>query len=140
MTYVCFVTRDPLTTFNSIYAYAKLRAFPQKILVFYTVERNLHRFISLINALYEAYNRDIEISTRKIEDEFKDIGEEIKKIKGDILIDITGARKSHIIAIMSTLRKGVIVYLRLEDMSFSKIPMMMRPLSLQKIIEVAING
>lgn len=139
MTYVCFVTRDPLITFNSLYAYARVRSFPRKILVFYLDDKNLEKFLSVVRYFYEIYDKEVEIKSRRIIDEFRDIGEELRNLE-EVVIDITGARKSQIIAIMSVLRKGRIVYLRLEDMNYAGLPTMMRPLSAQKIMEVNIDG
>ena len=62
----------------------------------------------------------------------KMIGDMIEK--GDI-IDITGARKMMILSLMG-IKNVDIVYLFLRDMRFSNTPFMMRPISIQNLMEV----
>ena len=139
MIYIAFLTRDPLTTFNSIYAYTKTRGFPKKILILYTDEGLLNKLLSSLKLLFEIYGKDISISTRKIENDFSDIKEVFESIKEEFIVDITGARKSQIIALMSYLRRGKISYLKLEDMKYAHLPFMMRPMPVQRIMEVNLD-
>jgi len=139
MIYIAFLTRDPLTTFNSIYAYSKTKGFPKKILILYTDEDLLNKLLSPLKFLFEIYGKEVSISTRRIEDDFSDIKEVFESIDEDFIVDITGARKSQIIALMSCLRRGKISYLKLEDMKYSHLPFMMRPMPAQKIMEVNID-
>jgi len=140
MKYVFFVTRDPWASFNSIYAYIKIKNVkPSKFLALYTDEKNMKSVHHMLSTLYEKIGKDFEMMKIKIDSD--DI-EEHRRILADHLeegdiVDITGARKIMILALSGI--KGVkIVYLYLRDMRFSSHPFMMRPMSVQSFAEVEV--
>ncbi len=137
MKYITFVSREVWPAFNSIYAYTKLKnAFPKKILIFHTDASMAEKLEEKIKVLYKENGKSVSIQRVKIDDSV----EEMKKIIKDLVengdtIDITGARKSMLLALID-IRNVKIVYLLLKDMRFSGYPFMMRPLSLQEFSEV----
>ena len=140
MKYVFFVTRDPWASFNSIYAYTKIKGdYPSKFLTFYTNDENMELVEKMLSRYYSEINKNMKMKKMKIDSESmiyyrKIIESEIES--GDV-IDITGARKIMILALSGL--KGVrIVYLYLKDMRFSSLPFIMRPLSVQSFEEVEV--
>ena len=87
--------------------------------------------------LYEVNGREVTFVKRKIGDEISTLRKILLDIveEGDV-IDITGARKAAILALMGV-ENVKIAYLMLRDMRFSSYPFMMRPLSLQRLMEVS---
>lgn len=137
MKYITFVSREVWPAFNSIYAYTKLKnTFPPRILVFYTDAGTAEKLEEKIRVLYRENGKNASIQKVKIDDSVEEMKEIIKSLveNGDT-IDITGARKSMLLALMD-IRNVEIVYLLLKDMRFSSYPFMMRPLSLQTFSEV----
>ena len=140
MNYVFFVTRDPWASFNSIYAYTKIRnSYPDNFLALYTDDENMSLVERMISRFYGEIGRDLEFKKRKIDSESME--DYRKVIEGEIqpgdIVDITGARKIMILAV-SELKDVRIVYLYLKDMRFSSLPFMMRPLSVQSFAEVSV--
>ena len=140
MKYVFFVTRDPWSSFNSIYAYTKIKGkYPSEFLAFYTDDKNMAQVERMLSKVYGKMKKEAEIRKVKVESENladfkKRVAEEIEP--GDI-VDITGARKIMILAV-SSLKNVRIVYLYLRDMRFSSLPFMMRPLAVQSFEEVEV--
>jgi len=90
----------------------------------------------MIKILYQVNRKEVEIRSIRIEENIEDMKKILENIveEGDV-IDITGARKSMILGLMDV--KGIkIIYLLLKDMRFSSYPFTMRPLSLQRLMEV----
>ncbi len=137
MKYIIFVSREIWPAFNSIYAYTKLKGeFPSKIVLMYTEGEIARTLEKKIKVLYREHGRYLNIQKIKIDNSIEKMNTVLKDIveEGDIL-DITGARKSMLLALMD-IKNVKIVYLMLRDMRFSKHPFMMRPLSLQEFSEV----
>ena len=136
--YILFVSREIWPPFNSLYAYIKIKKeFPREVVLLYTDENIVQKIERKIKKLYQIHEKDIILRKRKINQEISFI----RKILLDILedgdiIDITGARKAMILALVGV-ENIRIVYLHLYDMRFSEYPFMMRPLSLQKLMEVS---
>ena len=92
------------------------------------------RLERMIKILYN--KKDVKIRKIRIEEDIEDMKKMLENLieDGDT-IDITGARKSMILGLIDV--RGVkIIYLLLKDMRFSSYPFMMRPLSLQMLMEV----
>ncbi len=137
MKYIFFVSREIWPPFNSIYSYTKIKKeFPGEFLSFYTNEGNMKKVEKMLRILYEKNGKEIKIKKIKtienVDSMRKMIGDMIEK--GDI-IDITGARKMMILSLMG-IKNVDIVYLFLRDMRFSNTPFMMRPISIQNLMEV----
>lgn len=140
MKYVFFVTRDPWASFNSIYAYTKIKGeYPSEFLSFYTNSKNMELVEKMLSKLYDEINKNlnmkkVKIDSESLEDYRRIIESDIES--GDV-VDITGARKIMILAV-SGLKDVRIVYLYLKDMRFSSLPFMMRPLNIQSFEEVEV--
>ncbi|GEM_PF-2557933 len=138
MRYIFFVSREPWASFNSIYAYARLKKEkPSEMVALYSSEENMSRVCKMLQILYDNLGWELKIKKIKIGD--SNI-EALRKImmniisEGDI-VDITGARKLMILSLLGI--RGIrVIYLHLQDMRFSSRPFMMRPLNLQELMEV----
>ncbi len=140
MKYVFFVSREIWPSFNSIYAYTAIKNFfPLEFLAIYTDDKNMRKVEKMLRALYAAHEKNFEIVKIRVR------GNSVLHIEqviqehlstGDV-IDITGARKLMILSLLH-LNNVKIVYLLLRDMRFSGKPFMMRPVSLQEMMEVSI--
>ena len=139
MKYVFFVTRDPWSSFNSIYAYTKIKGnYPSEFLVFYTDDKNMAQVERMLYRIYGEMKKEAEIRKVKIESEdLEDFKKRMEEIEPGDIVDITGARKIMILAV-SSLKNVRIVYLYLRDMRFSSLPFMMRPLAVQSFEEVEV--
>ncbi len=139
MQYIFFVSKEPWSSFNSIYAYVRLRGhFPKTLIAFYSDEKSMKLIEDMLSILYENYDKKYDLKKVRLPENFEDMIKIIESYvqKGD-LVDITGARKFTILSLMHL--HGInIVYLQLKDMRFSTSPFMMRPLSLQTLMEVKI--
>jgi len=133
--YITFLSREIWPSFNSIYAYTKIRGrYPKEIVIFYSTLDMALRLERMIKILYN--KKDVKIRKIRIEEDIEDMKKMLENLieDGDT-IDITGARKSMILGLIDV--RGVkIIYLLLKDMRFSSYPFMMRPLSLQMLMEV----
>ena len=90
-----------------------------------------------IKMLYKVNVKEVVVVKRKIGEEISTLRKILLDIveEGDV-IDITGARKATILALMGV-ENVKITYLMLRDMRFSSYPFMMRPVSLQRLMEVS---
>ncbi len=139
MKYIIFISKDIWPAINSFCSYTKLkREYPKDIVILYSSLTEGESLGKKIKILYDALNKEVKIEKIKIEENVESVKNAIKDIvdEGDI-IDITGARKSMILALMH-LGNVKIVYLRLADMRFSERAFLMRPMALQKLMEVQI--
>ncbi len=139
MKYIIFVSKDIWPAINSFCAYIKLkREYPKDIVILYSSLKEGESLGRKIKILYNALNKEAKIEKIKIEENVDSVKNAIKDIvdEGDT-IDITGARKSMILALMH-LSNVKIVYLRLSDMRFSESAFLMRPMALQELMEVQI--
>ncbi len=137
MKYIILVSREVWPSFNSLYAYTKLRGiYPREILILYSDPECASKLEEKIKILYRENDKNLSIRKMKIDGNLEDMRRVAEGVveEGDV-IDITGARKSMLLAFLDV-RNVHIVYLLLMDMRFSSMPFMMRPLSLQKIMEV----
>ncbi len=138
MKYITFLSRDIWPAFNSIYAYTKIKGhFPKKIVLLYSQGDMVGDIEKRIRILYQVNGKEVTLIKRKIGEEITTLRKILLDIveEGDV-IDITGARKATILALMGV-ENVKITYLMLRDMSFSSYPFMMRPVSLQRLMEVS---
>ncbi len=138
MKYIIFLSKDIWPAINSFCAYIKLKKeYPENILILYS-SSNEEILEKRIKDIYRLISKNVQIRKIKIDENVDTLKNLIESIvdEGDI-IDITGARKSMILAFMH-LKNLKIVYLHLKDMRFSQRKFMMRPMALQKWVEVEI--
>ncbi len=139
MKYVIFVSKDIWPAINSFWAYIKLkRNYPKNIVILFSYLKAGELLDKKIRIIYEILNKEVSIKTLKIDENVEGMKNVIRDVveNGDV-IDITGARKSMILALMH-LSNVKIVYLHLRDMRFSERAFLMRPLALQDLMEVQI--
>ena len=139
MKYIIFVSKDVWPAINSFCAYVKLRKrYPKNIVILYSHLKAGEILDKKIRIIYESLNKEASIESVKIEEDVENVKAIVKNVveNGDI-IDITGARKSMILALMH-LTNVKVVYLHLADMRFSEHLFLMRPMSLQRLMEVDI--
>jgi len=135
MKYLFFVSREIWSSFNSIYAFLKIRhEYPTEFVAIYTDESKMRIVERMLLSLYTNVGRDLKMRKIKIGDgsvdEYRRVIEDVVD-EGDI-VDITGARKIMILSLTGI--KGIrITYLYLADMRFSSLPFMMRPLTIQNL-------
>ncbi len=137
MKYIILVSREVWPSFNSLYAYTKLKGiYPKEILILYSDPQCAFQLEEKIGILYRENDRNLNVRKMKIDENLEEMRRIVEDVveEGDV-IDITGARKSMLLAFLDV-RKVRIVYLFLGDMRFSSLPFMMRPISLQRIMEV----
>ncbi len=137
MKYIFFVSREIWPPFNSIYSYTKIKKeFPSEFLSFYTNERNMRKVEKMIKILYEKNGKIAKIKKIKAMENVDLMRKVIRDmIEEKDIIDITGARKMMILSLIG-IKNVNIVYLFLRDMRFSNTPFMMRPLTIQSLMEV----
>ncbi len=139
MKYILFVSREMWPPLNSLYAYSKIKGvFPSQVIILYTDEDVMRKIEDRIKRLYEIHGKILNLKKRKVSYEVSSLRKILLDIieDGDV-IDITGARKAMILSLMG-IENVKVTYLFLKDMRFSNYPFMMRPLSLQKLMEVSL--
>ena len=137
MQYLFFVSREPWASFNSIYAYVRTRGKIDELVALYSSEENMKKVERMLTVLFRSYGNELKLRKVRIpEDGVEDMGKMLESIvhEGDV-VDITGARKLMILSLLR-LRGVKVVYLFLQDMRFSSLPFMMRPLNFQRLEEV----
>ena len=140
MRYIFFVTREPWASFNSVYAYIRTKdRIPDEYVALYSDEDSMKNVSNMLNIMYNALGKKLKIEKVRIPDaSVEDLAKILENLieEGDI-VDITGARKLMILSLLG-IRGIIVVYLYLQDMRFSSLPFMARPLSIQQLVEVEI--
>ncbi len=140
MRYIFFVTREPWASFNSVYAYIRIKdRMPDEYVALYSDEESMKNVGNMLEIMYNALGKKLKMEKVRIPDASV---EDLAKILGNLIaegdiVDITGARKLMILSLLG-IRGITVVYLYLQDMQFSALPFMARPLSVQRLVEVVI--
>ncbi len=142
MKYIFFVSREPWSSFNSIYAYLKTKKkHPDEFLALYSDQKNMKTVERMLKVLHNTMKITLNLKKIKIpEDRLEEMESIItKEVREEDVIDITGARKLMILSLLKISGVKVnVVYLYLKDMRFSSLPYMARPIQSQELLEVLI--
>ena len=136
MKYVLFLTRQALASYNSLHMWVRQHNIhPDEVFVLHTDDAPVKEFERIVKMIVPSVSvKSIKISQENLDDVIKAL-QKVGVYEKDV-VDITGARRHMVLALMGI--KCRVVFLHLRNYKYSNDPLLLRPPDAHRLLEVSL--